>query len=425
MSIAPEINVYDPAFKANAFPAYARVRANEPVTRSHYPSGHGFWLVLGYEEAQEVLKDYRRFANDYRTVLTEAEMQANLEAYYGHLPPEEREEAMAADQIFREHLLGVDPPQHTRLRKLVSQSFTPKFVEGLRPRIEELAAELLDDLEAHLAATGSREFDLLEHYAFPLPITVISEMLGVPPEDRDNFRAWSNAVLELNPEGGPKPEAMESLGAFAFYLMGLAAQKRRQPTNDLFSGLLQAEEEGDVLSEQELIAMIFLLIVAGHETTVNLIGNGMLAFFEHPDQLALFKRDPEQLVKPAIEEILRYYGPVEMSLTRFAREDLVLGGKEIKRGEALNVMLASANRDPALMADPGRFDITRPPVKHLGFGTGIHACLGAPLARLEGQIAFPALIRRFPDIRSAVPPDELVWRLTGVTRGLAALPVAV
>jgi cytochrome P450 len=425
MTIASEINVYDPAFKANAFAKYTQVRANESVTRATYPSGHGYWLVLGYDEAQEVLKDYRRFANDYRTVLTEAELLVNLEAYYGHLPPEDREEAMAADQIFREHLLGVDPPQHTRLRKLVSQSFTPKFVEGLRPRIEELAAELLDTLETHLAATGSRKFDLLERYAFPLPITVISEMLGVPPEDRDNFRTWSNAVLEINPEGGPKPEAMESLGAFAFYLMGLAGQKRRQPTDDLFSGLLQAEEEGDVLSEQELIAMIFLLIVAGHETTVNLIGNGMLAFFEHPDQLALFKGDPERLVKPAIEEILRYYGPVEMSLTRFAREDLVLGGKEIKRGEALNVMLAAADRDPAIVADPERFDITRTPVRHLGFGTGIHACLGAPLARLEGQIALPALIRRFPDIRLAVPTDELVWRLTGITRGLESLPVAV
>jgi cytochrome P450 len=341
------------------------------------------------------------------------------------LSGEEREEAIATDQIFREHLLGVDPPQHTRLRKLVSQSFTPKFVEGLRPRIQQIAVELLDDLEAHLAANGTRAFDLLERYAFPLPITVISEMLGVPAEDRDNFRVWSNAVLELNPQGGPVPEAMEALGEFAFYLMRLAAEKRRHPTDDLISGLLQAEEEGDVLSEQELIAMIFLLIVAGHETTVNLIGNGMLAFFQHPDQFDLFKRDPEQMAKPAIEEVLRYYGPVEMSLTRFAREDLTLGGKEIKRGEALNVMLAAADRDPALVADPARFDITRAPVRHLGFGTGIHACLGAPLARLEGQIAFPALIRRFPEIRLAVPPDELVWRLTGITRGLESLPVAV
>jgi cytochrome P450 len=420
-----EINVYDPAFKANAFPIYAQVLAKEPVTRSHYPSGDPFWLVLGYDEGQEVLKDYRRFANDYRSVLTEAELQANLDAYYGHMPPEEREQAMATDRIFSEHLLGVDPPQHSRLRKLVSQSFTPRFVESLRPRIQELADDLLDDMAAKIETTGDRRFDLLASYAFPLPITVISEMLGIPTEDRDNFREWSNAVLEINPQGGPSPGAMESLGAFAFYLMRLAAEKRQHPRDDLFSGLLQAEEEGDVLSEQEVIAMIFLLIVAGHETTVNLIGNGMLAFFEHPDQFNLFKQDAEARVKPAIEEILRFYGPVEMSLTRFAREDLVLGGHQIKRGEPLNVMIAAADRDPQLVADPERFDISRAPTRHLGFGTGIHACLGAPLARLEGQIAFPSLLRRFPNIRLAVPAEELVWRLTGITRGLASLPVEV
>ena len=425
MTVAPEINVYDPDFKANAFPIYARVLARETVTRAYYPTGEAYWLVLGHEEGQTVLKDYRRFANDYRNVLTEEELEKVNEAYYGKMSEEEREVAMATDNIFKEHLLGVDPPQHTRLRKLVSQSFTPKFVEGLRPRVQELTDEFLDQIESHVAATGTRQFDLLEHFAFPLPITVISEMLGVPLEDRDKFREWSNAVLEVNPGGGISPEAMESLGAFAFYLMGLANQKRKNPTNDLISGLLQAEEEGDVLSQQEVIALIFLLIVAGHETTVNLIGNGMLAFFQHPDQFDLFKSDPAEHVKPAIEEILRYYGPVEMSLPRFAREDLELGGKQIKRGEALNVMTAAANRDPNFVDDPDRFDITRTPGKHLAFGTGIHTCLGAPLARLEGQVAFTTLIERFPNIRLAVPPEELVWRLTGITRGLTALPVEI
>lgn len=202
MTIAPEINVYDPDFKANAFPLYARVLARETVTRAHYPTGQGYWLVLGHEEGQTVLKDYRRFANDYRTVLTEEELKAANEAYYGSMPEEEREIAMATDSIFKEHLLGVDPPQHTRLRKLVSQSFTPKFVEGLRPRVQELADELLDQIEAHVEATGNRQFDLLEHFAFPLPITVISEMLGVPVEDREKFREWSNAVLEIHPDAG-------------------------------------------------------------------------------------------------------------------------------------------------------------------------------------------------------------------------------
>ncbi|MBA2518753.1 MAG: cytochrome P450 [Chloroflexia bacterium] len=415
MDVASAINIFDPAFKANAFPVYARVRAMETVTRLHAPNGNPFWLILGYDVAQTVLKDHRRFANDYRTVLTEEELKAANDAYYGHLPAEDREDAIATDRLFSDHLLGVDPPQHSRLRKLVSQSFTPKFVEGLWPRIQQLADTLLDDLESHLNTTGNRQFDLLEHYAFPLPITVISEMLGIPGEDRDRFRQWSNAVLELNPQAGTNPEAMESLGAFAFYLMRLANEKRQTPGDDLFSGLLQAEEEGDVLSEQELIAMIFLLIVAGHETTVNLIGNGMLAFFEHPDQLALFKADPQRHIKPAIEEILRFYGPVEMSLARYAREDLVLGGQQIRRGEPLNVMIAAADRDPELVDNPERFDITRAATRHLGFGTGNHACLGAPLARMEGQIALPSLVARFPEIRLAAAPKELVWRLTGIT----------
>lgn len=425
MHASSEINIFDPDFKANAFPAYARVRAEAPVIRSHAPNGNPFWLVLGYDEAQTVLKDHRRFANDYRTVLSEDELKAALESYYGHLPVEEREEAIATDRLFSEHLLGVDPPQHARLRKLVSQSFTPKFVEGMRPRIQALADELLNTLEARIDATGNRQFDLLPHYAFPLPITVISEMLGIPIEDRERFRDWSNAVLELNPQAGTNQAAMESLGAFAFYLMKIANDKRQAPADDLFSGLLQAEAEGDVLSQQEVIAMIFLLIVAGHETTVNLIGNGMLAFFEHPDQLARFQTDPAAHIKPAIEEILRYYGPVEMSVARYAREDLELGGQQIRRGEPLNVMIAAADRDPELVAEPDRFDISRAPNRHLGFGTGIHACLGAPLARLEGQIALPSLIARFPSIRLAAPPDELTWRLTGITRGLTSLPVAV
>lgn len=425
MTVAPEINVYDPDFKANAFPLYARVLAKETVTRAYYPSGDAYWLVLGHDEGQTVLKDYRRFANDYRNVLSEDELKAMQDAYYGQMPEEEREVAIATDSIFKEHLLGVDPPQHTRLRKLVSQSFTPRFVEALRPRVQELADELLDQIEAHAEATGNRRFDLLEHFAFPLPITVISEMLGVPVEDHEKFREWSNSVLEVHPDGGVPPEVMESLGAFAFYLMGLANQKRKNPADDLITGLLQAEEEGDVLSQQEVIAMIFLLIVAGHETTVNLIGNGMLAFFQHPDQFELFKSDPAEHLKPAIEEILRYYGPVEMSLPRFAREDLELGGQQIKRGEALNVMTAATNRDPRFVGDPGRFDITRTPGRHLAFGTGIHACLGAPLARLEGQVAFASLIDRFPNIRLAVPAEELVWRLTGVTRGLTSLPVEI
>ena len=425
MSIAPEIDIFDPAFKAQAFPIYARVRANERITRSQAPNGRPFWVVLGYEEGQAILKDHHRFANNWRNALTEEEVQAFHDQAYGHLSPEEREERIATDMIFGEQLLTVDPPQHTRLRRLVSQSFTPRFVEGLRPRVQAIADTLLDRMERHIAETGEQQVDLLTHYAFPLPITVISEMLGIPDKDYDRFRVWSNAVLELDPTGGMVEASMDVFGEFGFYLFQLINEKRKNPGNDLISGLVAAEEEGDKLNEQEVIGMVFILIVAGHETTVNLIGNGMLAFFEHPEQLALLKEDPEGRIKPAIEEILRYYGPVEMALARYAKEDVEIGGVTIKRGEAVNVMIASADHDPELVERPDEFDITRQPTRHLGFGTGIHACLGAPLARLEGQIAIPSLLARFPDIRLAVPTDELVWRLTGITRGLTTLPVVL
>jgi cytochrome P450 len=423
MQQATVFNPFDAEFKAHAFPAYARLRSAEPVYRLTSPDERAIWLVLGYEEGQSILKDYHRFANDPRAAMTAAQTTALLAEATAGLSGEERQQWLQINELLFRHVLSADPPDHSRLRKLVAQSFTPRFVEGLRPRVQQIADDLLDAIERQSRATGRRETDLIDAFAFPLPIAVISEMLGVPTADQDKFRAWSNAFVRFGPAVGRDPAFIESMVAFADYLRALCADKRRHPADALVTGLVLAETEGDALTENEVLSMVFLLIIAGHETTVNLIGNGVLALLEHPEQLAMLRRDPT-LVKSAIEEMLRYYGPVELSVRRFAKEDLELGGQRIGRGDQVNVVLASADRDPEQFADPERFDITREPTRHLAFGTGIHACLGAPLARLEGQIAFPALLARLPEVCLAVPREQLTWRDAGILRGLTSLPVA-
>ena len=264
---------------------------------------------------------------------------------------------------------------------------------------------------------------LIDAYAFPLPIMVITEMLGIPYADRDTFRRWSNTLVQG--ESFMQASAEEEVIAeeFVTYLRKLIAERRARAQDDLVSGLVQAEDRGDALSEDELIAMIFLLLVAGHETTVNLIGNGVLALLQHPDQLALLKRDPTLIIS-AVEEFLRYESPVETSTLRFAREDVVIGDQVIPRGEMVLVVLGSANRDEAQFTQPDDLDITRERNRHLAFGHGIHYCLGAPLARIEGQIAINTLLRRMPDLRLTVAPEQLVWRPGILIRGPVALPVA-
>ncbi len=265
--------------------------------------------------------------------------------------------------------------------------------------------------------------DLIDDYAFPLPITVIAELLGVPAEDRNKFREWSNAAVS----GDTTQEYMEKvllphMQAFTGYLRAMFEEKRKNPKDDLISGLVRAEEAGDKLSEDELLGMVFLLLIAGHETTVNLIGNGMLALLQHPDQLQKLREDPS-LIKPAIEELLRYDGPVESSTERFAREDIAIGGTVIPKGEMVMVVIASADHDPERFANPDELDLTRADNKHLAFGKGIHFCLGAPLARMEGQIAINTLLRRIPELRLADSPGSLTWRPGMVLRGLKGLPV--
>ncbi len=403
MTQAPRVDLFDPEFKANPYPAYAGLRSEGPVHRMALPDGRGVWLVTRYEDVSAVLKD-ERFMKDWRNAMTPEQL--------AQIPP--IPEVM---KPLTRNMLDTDPPDHERLRSLVQKAFTPRLIERMRPRVQAIADQLLD------AVQDSGEMDLIDDYAFPLPITVIAELLGVSAEDRNRFREWSNAAVS----GDTTQEYMEKvllphMQAFTDYLRAMFEEKRRNPKDDLISGLVRAEEAGDKLSEDELLAMVFLLLVAGHETTVNLIGNGMLALLQHPDQLQKLKDDPS-LIKPAIEELLRYDGPVETSTERFAREDIAIGGTVIPKGEMVMVVIASADHDPERFADSDELDITRADNKHLAFGKGIHFCLGAPLARMEGQIAIGALLRRMPNLRLADSPESLTWRPGMVLRGLEGLPV--
>ncbi|MDQ2654550.1 MAG: cytochrome P450, partial [Chloroflexota bacterium] len=370
-----------------------------------------------------MMKDYGRFGNDAANAYSEAELEALRAQYIAGMSEEQAQQMLDLDQLFGRILLGIDPPDHSRLRRLVAIPFTPRYIEGLRTRVQEIATSLLDGIDANVRS-GQRQFDLIDDFSYPLPLTVIAEMLGIPEEDYDRFRTWSHASVTFVPGQPQSQEQADLLQEFASYLRQLAVAKRESPGDDLLSGLVQAEADGDKLSEAELISMMFLLIVAGHETTVNLIANGTLLLFEHPKQRQRLRDDPA-LLKSAIEEMLRFYGPVEVGLTRWVREDTEFGGVQLKRGQQMMAVLASANHDPERFPDPEVFDITRDPNRHLAFGTGIHACLGAVLARLEAEVAFTELLNRFPDLELAVPRGELTWRDGTFMRALTALPVRV
>ncbi|KWX05158.1 cytochrome P450 [Carbonactinospora thermoautotrophica] len=387
---------FSPQFKANPHPTYAALRDHDPVRRVTLPSGLPAWLVTRYEDVKAVLAD-PRLSKDVRRF------------------PDPGRYLVAADlrETISRHMLNADPPDHTRLRKLVSKAFTPRRVEALRPRVQQITEELLD----RMAPLG--RVDLIDAFAFPLPVTVICELLGVPVEDRDEFRVWSNVIIEGVGAGDRFESAVRAMDK---YLRELVEAKRRSPGDDMLSDLIAAREEGDRLSEGELTSMAFLLLVAGHETTVNLIGNGVYLLLTHPDQLALLRSDPG-LLPSAVEEFLRYEGPAETSTLRFATEPIEIGGVTIPAGEVVLVALASANRDGRRFADADRLDITRGDSQHLAFGHGIHYCLGASLARLEGQVAIGELLARFPDLALAVPPEELAWRPGTLIRGLRELPV--
>jgi len=317
-------------------------------------------------------------------------------------------------------MLDRDPPDHTRLRGLVSKAFTPKALESLRPRIQQIVDGLLDQIERR------GEMDLIEEFAYPLPVIVICEMLGVPVEDHERFKHWGLDIargldaIMLPPDSEVGKRSVSGRRALAEYFRALIAERRAAPRDDMLSALIAAEEAGDKLSEEELLASCILLLVAGHETTVNLIGNGTLALLKHPEQLRRLRENPG-LIGSAVEELLRYDGPVQRT-ARIPSEDLVIGGKTIPKGEMVMPFLGAANRDPAQFPDPDRLDITRTDNRHIAFGMGIHFCLGAPLARMEGQIAISTLLRRLPKLALASQRPEHRQSLT--LRGLVSLPVA-
>ncbi|PYO24055.1 MAG: cytochrome P450 [Candidatus Rokuibacteriota bacterium] len=357
----------------------------------------GFWVLTRYDDVAGMLRDARFGRKGFDTL---------LQARFG-------EAGFDLSMLFR------DPPDHTRLRALVSKAFTPRVVEEMRGRIQEIVDALLD------RAQDVGRMDVIADLAYPLPLIVICEMLGVPTENRDLFRRWSvDIARSLDAIALPtEPEVIErgtaARHALADYFRGLIAERRRRPKADLLSDLIAAEEQGDKLTEGELMATVLLLFVAGHETTVNLIGNGMLALLRHPAELRALRADPG-LIGSAVEELLRYDGPVQRT-GRMPNTDVALGGRTIRKGALVLGLIGAANRDPAHFPDPDRLDITRGDNRHLAFGWGIHFCLGAPLARLEAQIAILALVRRLP--RLALATARLEWRRASTLRGLTALPV--
>ncbi|TMD79690.1 MAG: cytochrome P450, partial [Chloroflexi bacterium] len=318
--------------------------------------------------------------------------------------------------IFRRNMLMVDPPDHTRLRSLVSKGFTPRMIEQLRPRIQHITDELLDTVQ------HQGKMDLIGDFAFLLPVTVICEMLGIPTTDRQLFRTWMQATPDVGAEPGQEATTSSPIEGMLNYFKALLNEKRVHPDNDLISSLIRVEENADALSELELLSMIWLLFVAGHETTVNLIGNGTLALLRHPEQLRRLQNDPALIVS-AVEELLRYTAPVSLSDRRWASEDIRMHGNLIRTGEIVLVSLLAVNADPQQFHDPETLNILRQENQHLAFGKGIHYCLGAPLARLEGQIAFGTLLRRLPNLRLACAPEQLVWNHNPMLRGLLSLPV--
>jgi cytochrome P450 PksS len=391
------------AFEADPYSTYRVMQENAPVYWREWPDGGGVWVVTRYEDVAVVLRDHKRFVKNYRNSLT-PEQQAQLSP------------ASELIQIIDNHLLSHDPPVHTRLRNLVNLAFTPRMVYQMQQRVQAIAYELLDKVQS------KGEMDLIEAYAFPLPIVVIAELLGLPVEDRQQLREWSKAFIAQVRTPAEFEIFTREMMAFTDYLRELFAQRRQHPRTDLITALVQAEEAGDKLNEAELFSMVVLLIVAGHETTVNLIGSGMLALLQRPEQLELLRRNPH-LIENAIEELLRYDGPVETSTPRWAAEDVELGGQLIRRGEMVEVVIAAANRDPAQFHQPEMVDITRQDNRHLGFGLGIHYCLGAPLARMEGKIAINSLLERLPNIRLKEPVEELQWYRLPPVRGLKKLVV--
>ncbi|MFF3842451.1 cytochrome P450 [Streptomyces sp. NPDC001930] len=405
---APELFTWE--FASDPYPAYAWLREHAPVHRTTLPSGVEAWLVTRYGDARQALADQRLSKNP-----AHHDESPHAKGKTG-IPGERKAELMT-------HLLNIDPPDHTRLRRLVSKAFTPRRVAEFTPRVQELTDRLID------AFVEKGSADLIHEFAFPLPIYAICDLLGVPEEDQDDFRDWAGMMIRHG--GGPRGGVARSVKKMRGYLAELIHRKReglwQEGADDLISGLIKASDHGEHLTENEAAAMAFILLFAGFETTVNLIGNGMYQLLRHPGQRELLQTSiaagETGLLETGIEELLRYDGPVEMATWRYATEPLTIGGQAIPAGDPVLVVLAAADRDPERFDGPDTLDLARRDNQHLGYGHGIHYCLGAPLARLEGQTALATLLTRLPDLRLAADPEELRWRGGLIMRGLRTLPV--
>ena len=402
--IETQIDVTNANFKANPFPFYAKLRTEAPVfpVTVPMPTKQRAWLITRYSDVQDVLKD-ARFAKNPRNAMSLEQLKKRH-----WMPP--------MFKPLEQNMLDLDGPDHTRLRALVHKAFTPRLIEQMRDEIQALTDELLN------AAEPKGSMDLIADFALPLPLTIIGRILGVPAKDNDKFHSWTNTLLSAGTNMNYVvfiPTIMRFMG----YMKKLIKEWRAHPKDDMVTALVQAKDGSDKLSGDEVLAMIFLLLVAGHETTVNLIGSGSLALLEHPDQLEKLCCEPE-IIKPAIEELLRFVCPVEMATERYACEDISIAGTTIPRGELVLAVIGSANRDANYFDNPDTLNLTREHNKHLAFGLGAHYCLGAPLSRLEGQIAISTLVRRMPNLRLSIPSDQIRWRGGIILRGLEALPVS-
>jgi cytochrome P450 len=401
--VTAEFNPFTPQALADPYPMYRELLQHNPVSWSPVME---IWI-------------YTRYA-DVDAILTVPGMSADRRTGNNRFARMAREQLERSTSPFNRAptMLTTDPPDHTRLRGLVSKAFTPRAIENLRPRIQDIVNFLLDE------AAEAGEMDLVKALAYPLPVIVIAELLGIPPEDRARFKKWSDEVVATL--GGPftpqsvLDQAAVSINELVQYLSGVIADRRRNPRDDLITGLVQAEDGGTTLSEEEIYTTTMLLLIAGNETTTHLIDNGTLALLKNPEQIELLRGDPG-LIRPAVEELLRYIGPVQMT-SRIVKDEIELGGQVLKPGDTAMAVLGAANHDPAKWGeDAHRLDITRNPTDHVAFGDGIHFCLGAPLARAEAQIAIGTLLERFPNLKLAI--DEPEWGGTFIIRGVKSLPL--
>ena len=400
-SMREHFDPWDPAYRSDPHTFWNDARERLGLPSAIGPvSGRRIWFPLRYGDAVSALRDPRLGKEPQK-----------------HLPDELVAPDMTAEgpfDVLGRNMLFLDPPDHTRLRRLVREPLSNRAISALEPQIRAIATDLVDRIDD--------EFDMVADFALPLPVRVIAALLGVPASDQGRFRAWTQAILG---RGATEMEMMTAGMEFVQYLNELADERRAAPGEDLVSYLLTVEDAGERLDHQEFLAMVFLLLVAGHETTVNLIGNGTVELSRHPDEADVFASDPTGIVESAVEELVRFHGPVESATIRFAYEDIELGEARISMGDPVVVMLMAANRDPRQFPEPDRLDLRRVPNRHIGFGAGIHLCLGAPLARLEAAVAFRELFRRFPRfLEMAVDPADLRWTPDFFLRGAASIPVA-